>query len=576
MSVDEVPTALTAREQTAASAKPDDRSPRVFALSFSGTALVMGGFFFALSLLPSLLPRASYIQGVVSGVTFMVGYGVGATVQAIWDFLEIPKLSGRTRRIVLGIVVGFVGLLVFRAVWQQVGWQNDLRAIFGMPSVSFTIWPVIVGVALVTSAVILVVSRSVRLLFRTVGRWLGRWMPRRLAITLGTGLLLLIIWGLITGLLVNAFWAGANIMFSGRDGSTPEGIEQTQSQLRSSGPGSTVEWDELGQQGRKFIGSGPTVAELNKANGGSDAKEPIRVYVGLKSASTLEERADLVLAELIRTGAFDRKALVVATTTGTGFLDPNGVDSFEYLFDGDTAIAGVQYSYLASWLSLLADQQAVEETSRVVFRTVNQYWSSLPEDARPELYLYGLSLGSYGVESVLSSIDIINEPINGAFMSGPPFVNALHSELTEVREEGTSPGTPIYGDGTTVRFTAEEDNLKNTPGPWGPTRLLYLQHGSDPVVFFNKDLAFRAPDWLLDGQRAPDVSDKMGWAPLVTMWQVALDLPAAGTVPEGFGHLYSLGANLDGWVSVTNPEGWSEAKTDALLAAIEANRAASG
>ena len=119
-------------------------------------------------------------------------------------------------------------------------------------------------------------------------------------------------------------------------------------------------------------------------------KEPIRAYVGLKSAETLQERADLLLAELKRTGAFDREVLVVATTTGTGFLDPRGVDPVEYAFNGDTAIAGVQYSYLPSWLSLLADKQSVKETSRVVFDTVHAYWATLPEASRPKLYLYGL------------------------------------------------------------------------------------------------------------------------------------------------------------------------------------------
>ena len=58
-----------------------------------------------------------------------------------------------------------------------------------------------------------------------------------------------------------------------------------------------------------------------------------------------------------------------------------------------------------------------------MFDTVHEYWSSLPEESRPKLYLYGLSLGSYGVGSVLNSISIVNEPIDGALMSGPPFVD---------------------------------------------------------------------------------------------------------------------------------------------------------
>ena len=180
--------------------------------------------------------------------------------------------------------------------------------------------------------------------------------------------------------------------------------------------------------------------ELEAVNG-PGAKEPIRVYAGLQSADTVQGRADLVLAELKRTGAFDRKVLVVATTTGMGFLDSRGTDPLEYLWNGDTAIAGVQYSYLPSWISLLADQEAVVATSRTVFETVRQHWATLPDGERPALYLYGLSLGSMGVESVLTSVNIVNEPVDGALMVGPPFVNDMHARL-EVGRDRRLPGIP--------------------------------------------------------------------------------------------------------------------------------------
>jgi uncharacterized membrane protein len=43
---------------------------------------------------------------------------------------------------------------------------------------------------------------------------------------------------------------------------------------------------------------------------------------------------------------------------------------------------------------------------------------------------------------------------------------------------------------------------------WGPTRLAYLQHDSDPIAFFSGTLAFHSPAWLQHGQRAPDISDR--------------------------------------------------------------------
>jgi uncharacterized membrane protein len=548
-------------------AEATSNRPRVFQPVLSGTGVLFAGLFFGLSLQPSLLPRAGYVQGIVSGVTLMIGYGLGAGIQWLWNYLSIPKLKGRPRAIVVGILIVLIAWGAVFSAWRQVGWQNEIRTMFGMPSVSWTVWPVILGVAILTSVLLLIVSRSLRLLFRTVFSWLGRKLPRRLSIVLGIAGLLVLFWLIITGLLVNGFFTVSNLIFSSRDGSTAAGIEQPQSATRSGSPESLVLWEQLGKQGRSFVATGPTVAQINEFSGGG-AMEPIRAYVGLKSADTLQGRADLLLEELKRSGAFDRKALVVTTTTGTGFLDPNGVDPVDYIYNGDDAIAGVQYSYLPSWISLLADQQAVKETSRVVFDTIHEYWATLPEDSRPELYLYGLSLGSYGVESVLNSINVINEPISGAFMSGPPFVNDLHTEIETGRQAGSPEWLPIYGDGRTVRFTSE-DGFAVTPGPWGPTRVAYLQHGSDPVVFFSPSLAWQVPNWLMDGQRPPDVSPQMNWFPLVTMWQVALDLPGAGNVPWGFGHMYSKRANAETWVAVTNPEGWTTAKTDALTTLLD-------
>ena len=83
--------------------------------------------------------------------------------------------------------------------------------------------------------------------------------------------------------------------------------------------------------------------------------------------------------------------------------------------------------------------EAASETSHTVFAAVHRYWSTLPESSRPRLYLYGLSLGSYGVESILGSIDLINEPIDGALLVGPPFVNPVHAGLVAIPHHPHAP-----------------------------------------------------------------------------------------------------------------------------------------
>jgi len=538
---------------------------RIFSLTFSGPGMLVALLFFAVSLFESLLPRTGLFQGVVSGITVAIGYGIGALGQWIWKYLDIPRLRGRVRTISSRVMIVIIAFTVLTSMWRHIGWQNGVRELMGMDSVSPMAWLTILPVTVAVAAVLLIITRSLGKLFFLFFRWLRKVLSDRFARLLGAVALGLVVWLLFTGVIETGFFAAANAMFAPRDTKLEEGIEQPDSLFRSGSPESASEWETLGRKGRAFVATGPTVNDLNGFSGG-EAIEPVRVYVGLKGADTIEGRAQLALDELISAGAFDREILVVATTTGTGFLDENAVDTLEYIYNGDTAIVGVQYSYLPSWISLLADKEVTGETSRVVFDTIHSYWSSLPEDTRPRIYLYGLSLGSFGVESVLTSINIINEPIDGAFMVGPPFVNDLHKELTETRDAGSAASLPIYQDGRTVRFTAKENALDVPTAPWEDTKIVYLQHASDPVVFFSWDLAFNEPDWLLPGQRGPDVSPDMVWVPIVTMWQVALDLPAAGTAPEGFAHLYTKSANADGWIGVTEPVGWTDADTAELKA----------
>ena len=255
----------------------------------------------------------------------------------------------------------------------------------------------------------------------------------------------------------------------------------------------------------------------------------------------------------------------MATTTGTGWLDPNAMDTLEYAVGGNSAIAGVQYSFFPSWLSLLADQVVVKETSRVVFDTVHAHWSTLPETERPRIYMFGLSLGSFGAESILTSIDIVNSPIDGALFAGPPFLNELRNEVVADRDQGSPAWRPIYDECRTVRFTGREHALGVPAGEWGRTKIVYLQHASDPVSFFSPSLALRYPEWLREGERGPGVSEKMSWVPVVTMWQVGADVGAASLVPEGFGHLYGPSEYLNAWIGIIQPTDWDADDSDRLI-----------
>jgi len=97
---------------------------------------------------------------------------------------------------------------------------------------------------------------------------------------------------------------------------------------------------------------------------------------------------------------------------------------------------------------------------------------------------------------------------------------------------------------------------------WGQMRLLYLQHPSDPMVFFSPDLAFHKPDWL--EKRGDDVSPHFRWVPIVTFLQVMFDIPLATSVPAGYGHTYKAESYIAAWREVLNHAAWSQAELERL------------
>lgn len=139
------------------------------------------------------------------------------------------------------------------------------------------------------------------------------------------------------------------------------------------------------------------------------------------------------------------------------------------------------------------------------------FCASLSPSLLPRLYLHGLSLGALGSESSADLIAMIADPINGALWSGPPFPSANWKMMTDERKSGSLQWWPVFGESTTVRFMTQD----GFPGPsaiaeWGPLRIIYLQHASDPMTWFSPDLAFKRPAWLAR-ERGRDVSPYFRW-----------------------------------------------------------------
>jgi uncharacterized membrane protein len=107
-----------------------------------------------------------------------------------------------------------------------------------------------------------------------------------------------------------------------------------------------------------------------------------------------------------------------------------------------------------------------------------------------------------------------------------------------------------------LRFTGLKNGLNQAGEPWGKMRFVYIQHASDPMVFFSPKLFIQKPAWLM-GERGPDVSPYLNWYPIVTFLQIAFALPMATSVPIGYGHNYAPRSYLNAWLAITEPKQWS-------------------
>jgi uncharacterized membrane protein len=531
-------------------APPSRKSRKLLYLTLPGCwgALV----FSCLSFTPSLLPRGGLIQGVIWGITAAIGYGLGVVAAWIWRAFA-DRDARRPRRWAWPAFLISAGVLLATFFGLGQYWQHEIRKLMGVTGYSIPLVIASPFAAALVFCLLLAIGRGLRGLYRWAARLLNRWIGRRAAVAVGWVLVVGLAYVVVTGVLLNGFVALANQAFSVRDTKTPEGVHQPTTSLRSGGPGSVVPWDTLGWQGRSFIGQGPSPGDIGKFTH-QPAMEPIRAYAGLASAPDAESRAAQAVRDLQRDGGFKRKNLLVVTTTGSGWVDPALVDSFEYLSDGDSATVAIQYSYLPSWISYLVDQSKAREAGRALFDQVYGVWSQLPPDQRPRLFVAGESLGTFGGEAAFSGENDLKNRTSGALFAGPPNFNELFREFSDHRDPNSPEVQPVYQDGRTVRFASDPTAAIPPQGqPWNGSRVLYMMHPSDPIVWWSPHLIFSEPDWISQPP-GRDVLKSMVWMPFVTFWQVTADLPFSTGVPAGHGHKYTS-EYVDGWNAVMRPAG---------------------
>jgi hypothetical protein len=311
----------------------------------------------------------------------------------------------------------------------------------------------------------------------------------------------------------------------------------------SGGPGSLVPWETLGREGRRHALT-PVRPQtlLDRPEGVPDLSietvmrepakaTPVQIYVGLDGASTLQERVDLALAEMDRTGAFDRSLVMLVSPTGTGYVNYVAVAAAQYLARGDVATVTLQYSKRPSPLSLTKVKDAREQ-NRLLWLRILQRLHDRPSSQRPRVVVFGESLGAHTSQDVFLHWGTLGPEalgIDRALWIGTPYGSGWMHEVTgPERFDVDKDAVAVVNDFAQLEELGEERRSK--------LRYVLVSHDNDGVTKFGPDLLTTAPAWLGPDRPLPEVvpgasprgiPPAMRWRPITTFFQSLVDMKNA-------------------------------------------------
>ena len=323
--------------------------------------------------------------------------------------------------------------------------------------------------------------------------------------------------------LVNAgVWAGAataaynaGVVYVGRANEKvdPGYATPPASPLVSGSDESLLPFADLGQQGRRYVTDVVTPELISEVMGEEAVAHPIRAYVGFDSEPLYPTgRAELALAELARTGAFDRSYLLLVSPTGTGWVDHTMIEAAEFLARGDIATCCVQYGRYPSFLSV--QKVALGRSQfRLLLWGVKQRLEERPPDRRPRVLVFGESLGAWTSSDVVMFQGIEgfdHYGIDRALWVGLPW-------LAKWSRSGMSRGsTTLVPEGTVGVFDRHEQLAELTEEQRARLRAVILSHDNDPIAVMGPDLWCSArPGWPTGSGAAASPSRCAGprWSP---------------------------------------------------------------
>ncbi|MFZ4485646.1 MAG: alpha/beta-hydrolase family protein [Candidatus Nanopelagicales bacterium] len=546
---------------------------RVVRRAPSTVGLIGAAFGYAAALTPSLLPHALTFLLLLTALGTLAGYAIGAT--ASWAANKIPWVRHHhPRRWIQFAIVAVIWLpaLVFTPV--SVGWQAEQQSALDMPS-TLPGTVTVVAVTAVVAALLLIAGRSIRLATNKIAAVLTRraplhgWVSRRQPSHIHRSVLAVRV--AVAGVLIVAGFVaiqvGLGLLISSYNAENADASGQSPARVgaNSGSPDSLAPWSTLGREGRFYVSNAMTPAAIEAVTEES-AEVPVRVYVGMQQGQTPAERSDLAVAELDRVGAWDREYLAIMAATGTGWIDPDAINSMEIVTGGDVTSVAVQYSAVPSWIGFVVDPETTQVQNDSTVNAILAAWRAKPEGERPTLILFGESLGAFGSQAAWpegSTPQEVTAEIKHIVWIGPPSQSRLWKQWQADRTAGPM-WQPVIGDAAIARTYISDVELEQAIPSEGPV-ITFSAHPNDPVVYWSPDLLLQKPDWL-DQPLGPGVDPHMRWFPVITYLQVGMDLISGGAPPE-VGHNYAADAGPAIALTV-NPAGWTPAKTQSLVKAL--------
>lgn len=358
------------------------------------------------------------------------------------------------------------------------------------------------------------------------------------------------------------YWAGISYIGKSNEKIDPGYAEPPTSPLVSGSADSLSSFEDLGQQGRRFV-TDVVTPELIESTLGEPAKaHPIRVFVGFNEQPLYPSgRSETALAELERTKAYERGTILLISPTGTGWVDHTMIEAAEFFTRGDLASVCIQYGRYPSFLSLQKVRAGRQQFRQLVWGVHQRLQGMAPED-RPRVLVFGESLGAWASSDVVMKLGIEgldHYSIDKALWFGMP-------QLARWSAAGLYRPGQLTPEGTVGVFDRWEELEELTPEQRDALRIVQLSHDNDPITLVTPTILYRKPDFLGE-PRGRNVPDGQRWYPVVTFLQTMID--AANAMRDSPGNFRSTGHDYRADTARFVAEGYRLPYTEEQLAAVE-------